>query len=259
MINLNYTNTIIIFIFGLLSGSFLNVAIYRIPKGISVIKPGSFCPNCSENLKWYELIPLVSYLIQSGKCSNCNSKISIQYPLVELGNGLLFLIIFYYSNDLVQFVFIASLSMALLCLIIIDFKEYILPDRLIIFSFIVSLIYFGYYEKLEILNRFYFALLTGGGMYILRMITSKIYKEETFGLGDIKLAALIGFIIGNWETFIALFFGFFLGAIVSSFLLITGLRKRDAYVPFGPYLIFGMVIYFLYGKRIIYWYTSLFY
>lgn len=259
MIKINLLNVTAIFIFGLIFGSFLNVVIYRIPKGISIINPRSFCPNCSANLKWFELIPLISYLIQLGKCSHCNSKISIQYPFVELGNGLLFLILFYFSNDLIQFIFYAILSMTLLCLVIIDFKEYMLPDKIILFGFLISLTYFGYLEKLEILNRFYFTFLTGGCMYLLRLITTKIYNRETFGLGDIKLSALIGFIIGLCESFIALFFGFFLAAIVSSILLITGLRRKDAYLPFGPYLIFGMIIYFLYGEKIIYWYSSLYY
>jgi len=258
IIELNHINTIIIFILGMIFGSFLNVVIYRIPEGISIIKPGSFCPECSENLKWYELIPLISYLILLGRCSHCKSKISIQYPLIELGNGLLFIILFYYSIDIPQFIFLAILGMALLCLVVIDFKDFILPDVLIILSFIIAIIYFGYYEKLEILPRFYFAILTGGGLYILRMITSKIYKKETFGLGDIKLAALIGFIIGKLETFLALFFGFFIAAVIFILLIITGVKKRDAYLPFGPYLIFGMVVCLIWGDKTIQWYSSFF-
>jgi len=255
----NHTELITIFVLGLIFGSFLNVVIYRIPKDFSIIKPRSFCPECSENLKWYELIPLISYLRQIGKCSYCKSKISIQYPLVELGNGLLLIIIFYYSTDIPHFIFLSMLGMALLCLLVIDFKNFILPDVLIIFSFIVSVIYFGYYEKQQILPRFYFVLMASSGMYILRMITSIIYKKETFGLGDIKLSALIGFLVGQWETFIALFFGFFIAAVVFSFLMIIGLKKRDAYLPFGPYLIFGMVLYLLCGDELVNWYTSFFY
>ena len=166
---------IIVFLFGLMIGSFLNVVIYRIPKDISVIKPGSFCPECSENLKWYELIPLISYLIQAGKCTHCKAKISMQYPLIEFSNGILFIMIYFYSIDIPHFVFLSMLGMAMLCLVVIDFKDFILPDVLIIFSFVIVLVYFGYYEKLEILPRFYFALFAAGGMYLLLMITSKIY------------------------------------------------------------------------------------
>ena len=169
------------------------------------------------------------------------------------------LIGYYYSIDIPDFIILSMLGMALFCLVIIDFKYFILPDVLVIFSFIVGLIYFGYYEKLEVLPRFYFALLAAAGMYILRMITSKMYKKETFGLGDIKLTALIGFIIGTWETFIVLFVGFFIAVLVFFILMITGLKKRDVYLPFGPYLIFGMLVYVIWGDKIVLWYSRLFY
>ena len=256
--HLNYTNTSIIIIVGLLFGSFLNVVIYRIPKSLSVIKPASHCPNCSENLKWFENIPLISYVFLLGKCSHCKKKISIQYPLIEILNALLLLVIAYFSKDVPQFAVFSLLGMTLLCLIVIDFKNYILPDILIIISFAIILIYFSYYERLEVLVRFYYALLAGSGMYVLRMVTTKLYKKETFGLGDVKLSILIGFIIGYWDAFIAIFFGFVLAAVIFAFLIITRLQKKDSYLPFGPYLIFGMVFYILFGEEILRWYIGFF-
>jgi len=255
---LDYTNITIIVLAGFLFGSFLNVVIYRIPKSLSLIKPASHCPNCSETLKWYENIPLISYIFLLGKCSHCKTKISIQYPLIEILNGLLLLGIAYFSKDITQFIVFSLLGMTFLCLVVIDFKNYILPDILIIISSVIVLIYFGYYEKLEALPRFYYAILTGSGMYVLRMVTSKIYKKETFGMGDIKLSALIGFIIGHWDAFIAIFFGFIIAAVIFTFLIITRLQKKDAYLPFGPYLIFGMILYTMYGEIILRWYISFF-
>ena len=256
--HLDYTNLAIIFIVGLIFGSFMNVVIYRIPKSMSLIKPGSQCPQCSEKLKWYENIPLISYIFLLGKCSHCKTKISIQYPLVEILNGLLLIGIAYYSADIPQFIVFSLLGMTLLCLVVIDFKNYVLPDILIIIASVIVLIYFGYYERLGILPRFYYAILTGSGMYVLRMVTSKIYKKETFGLGDIKLSALIGFIVGYWDAFIAIFFGFILAAVIFTILIISRLQKKDAYLPFGPYLIFGMIFYILFGEEILRWYISFF-
>ncbi len=255
---LDYANISIIFIVGLLFGSFLNVVIYRIPKSISLIKPASNCPNCSENLKWYENIPLLSYIFLFGKCSHCKTNISIQYPLIELLTGLMLIGIAYYSIDILQFIVFSLLGMTLLCLVVIDFKNYILPDILIIISFVIVLFYFGYSEKLEALPRLYYAILAGSGMYVLRMVTTKIYKKETFGMGDIKLSVLIGFIIGYWDAFVAIFFGFVLAAVIFSILIITRLQKKDAYLPFGPYLIFGMIFYIMYGELVLRWYISLF-
>jgi leader peptidase (prepilin peptidase)/N-methyltransferase len=111
---------------------------------------------------------------------------------------------------------------------------------------------------LEVLVRFYYAVLAGSGMYVLRMVTTKLYKKETFGLGDVKLSILIGFIIGYWDAFIAIFFGFVLAAVIFAFLIISRLQKKDAYLPFGPYLIFGMVFYILFGEEILRWYLSFF-
>ena len=255
---LDNTNIAIIFIVGLLFGSFLNVVIYRLPKSMSVIKPASQCPQCSESLKWYENIPLISYIFLLGKCSHCKSRISIQYPLIEIFNGILLLSIAYFSIDILQFIVLSMVSMTLFCLVVIDFKNYILPDILIIISFVIIFLYLGYFERYEVLHRFYYALLTGSGMYVLRMVTSKLYKKETFGLGDIKLSALIGFVIGYWDAFIAIFFGFILAAFIFAFLIVTRLQKRDAYLPFGPYLIFGMVLYILYGESILRWYINFF-
>lgn len=255
---LDNTNIAIIYLVGLIFGSFLNVVIYRLPKSMSIIKPASHCPHCLESLKWYENIPLLSYLFLLGKCSHCKTKISLQYPLIEVLNGLLLLGVAYFSIDVLQFIVLSILCMTLFALVVIDFKYYILPDVLLIISSVIVILYLGYYERLEVLPRFYYALLTGSGMYVLRMVTSKLYKKETFGLGDIKLSTFIGFVIGYWDAFIAIFFGFILAAFIFAFLIITRLQKRDAYLPFGPYLIFGMIIYILYGEAILRWYINFF-
>jgi len=213
-----------------------------------LIRPPSYCPNCYGYLKWYEKIPLISFVLLRGKCSHCKTIISIQYPLIELINGSLLLLIALYSTDIFQFIAYSFLAMTLLCLVAIDFKYYILPDKLIIISFIVALIYFGYIEKLNVLHRFYIAILAGSAMYFLRLVSSYLYKKETLGIGDVKLSFLIGFIVGTLDVFLAIFFGFLIALIMFILSFIARLQRRESYIPLGPYLVFGMSIYLIYNN-----------
>lgn len=253
--NLHY---LIIFILGTIFGSFLNVVIYRLPKKISLIKPGSYCPKCKTKLKWFENVPVISFFLLRGKCSNCNQKISIQYLFIELVTGVIFVIVYAHSSDLFQFIFTTIMGMLFLCLVIIDFKEYILPDILLILIFLSGIIYFGYNEKSFVLLRILYGLVIGGSFYGFRYITSKFYKKITFGFGDVKLAAIIGFFLGIQNAYIAIFFGFILAAVIFAILIFSKHVDRNDYLPFGPYMIFGMATYFLYGDEIINWYLRCF-
>ena len=131
---------LLIFIYGLLIGSFLNVCIYRIPRDESIVFPSSHCTTCSTKLKWYDNIPLFSYITLKGKCGYCGEKISIQYPLIELLNAILYLLLFYKFNLSVDFVFYALISSVLLAITIIDIKEMIIPDSLVITILILSIL-----------------------------------------------------------------------------------------------------------------------
>ena len=254
----DYFHITILFIAGVILGSFLNVVIYRIPKSQSLYKPASNCPHCSHKIKWYENIPVISYIILLGKCSNCKKSISLQYPVIEILNGILLIAVVYFSANIPELILYSLLSMTFFCLVVIDFQNYILPDILIIVGFVLAIIYFGYTEKFDSLIRLYYAILAGSGLFVLRLITTKIYKKETFGLGDVKLSFLIGYMVGGWDAFVAIFFGFVLAAFIFGFLIISRLQKRDAYLPFGPYLIFGMIVYIMYGDEILRWYIHLF-
>jgi len=255
---MDYLQITYLFLLGTIFGSFLNVVIYRLPKGMSLIKPASQCSHCNTPIKWYENIPVFSYVFLKGKCANCKKKISLLYPTVEILNGILFVIIAVQTSGLFQFITFAIITMLFLCLIFIDFKNYILPDVLLVLIFLTGLIYFSYIESFGIIPRFFYAFITGITFFLLRFVTSKIYKKETFGLGDIKLGALIGFFVGSMKSFIAIFFGFIIAAII--FLMLIALKKvkRDTYMPFGPYIVFGMVVFLFYGEEIMHWYIHFF-
>jgi len=256
---MDYFYITLLFLAGIIFGSFLNVVIYRLPKGLSLIKPSSQCTHCGMSLKWHENIPLISYLFLKGKCSNCSKKISFVYPLVEIIAGLLFIVTALYTKNTIQFVFYIVLAMLFVALIFIDFKHYLLPDNLLIPAFLISLIYFGYTEKTEVMLRIMFGLMTGAALFLLRYITSKLYAKETFGMGDVKLGALIGFLIGSLNAYIAIFFGFIIAAVIFSFLIVLKKVNRNSYMPFGPYMVFGMLVFLLCGENIIHWYLHFFY
>ncbi len=256
--NIDYTQFIYLFVLGSIFGSFLNVVIYRLPKGLSVIKPGSYCPNCQTEIKWYKNIPIFSYLFLKGKCSTCDKPISFLYPIVELLTGIIFVVFLYNSESILEFVVYIVIAMLFLCLVFIDFKDYLLPDVLLSIIFLVSLIYFGYEEGLNAWPRILFGLMTGTALWILRFASSLIYKKEAFGLGDVKLGALMGFLLGIPDALIAIFFGFVIAAFIFFFLIIFKKVSKDTCLPFGPYMVFGMISFLLYGEEIIQWYVKFF-
>lgn len=240
---------IISFIMGNLIGSFLNVCIYRIPKGESVISPPSHCFKCGYNIKWYDNIPIVSYFILlRGKCRNCKEKISIQYPIIEIFTGIIFTIV-YFRYDYSLFTLIMWLIASILIVLsIIDIREYILPDKLtfslIIIGFIIAAI-----VGLDTLERsFLGAAAYAFPFWILYGFGETFLKKDIMGFGDVKLAAGIGAIL-HYTTFnrfwIFLTLAFVLGTIVSLLLIALKIKNRKDMVPFGPFIALAGFIMFL--------------
>lgn len=220
------------FIFGLVFGSFFNVVGYRLPNGMSLISPSSHCPKCNHKLKPLELIPVLSYLIQGGKCKNCKKKIPIFYPIFELLTGILFLItyrVFGISID----TFIALIFISLILIVIIsDILYMIIPDELLLFCGIILLI-------LEIIkNGFSIQILLNMiipfiVMYLIRLMGNIIFKKESLGFGDIKLMILFGLVLG-WEiSLCTIAIASFIALPIS---LVTLKNNKSHEIPFGPYL-----------------------
>ena len=228
----NILISLFIFLFGISVGSFLNVLIYRIPNEMSINFPPSQCTSCGHKLKWYHNIPLVSWLTLGGKCAFCKSKISSQYPLVELINGLIWLAI-YAKISLVWYLPFVMLSFSmLLALSMIDFKYYAVPDSLNFAALIFALI------QPNFLNAILNAIYAGGALFILGFTVSKLAKKESLGEADIIVAATMAALLGFPLFFIAMF----ISAIIA---IIPSLLAKDTMVPFVPFLALATLITYL--------------
>ena len=248
---------ILIFVLGLIVGSFSNVCIYRIPRNESVIYPASHCPKCRTKIKPVDNIPLLSYILLKGRCRNCGSKISIQYPVVEFLTGLIYLIIYLIYGLSIQSLVYIILSSALIIIAFIDLQEQIIPDIISLPGIVVGLILSFIVPYISFINSVLGALVGGGIILIIAWVGSIIFKKEAMGGGDVKLAAMIGAFLGWRYTIISLFLGFFLGALIGIILIMTKIKKREDAIPFGPFIALGSIITLLWGEKILSWYIGI--
>lgn len=233
---------ILLFIFGAVIGSFLNVCIHRIPIKKSIVLPNSYCPNCNTPIKWYDNMPIISFILLKRKCRFCKEKISFRYFFVELITPIM-LILLYINMDRtfsLNFYIYAVLFLSLIVLLFIDLQHQILPNRitypLLAAGLIISLIKPGFSPKEALFG----ALVGGGSLYLIVILSG-----GGMGLGDVKLAAAIGSFLGWKNTVDSLFAGFLIGGLVSVFLLIMGRVKRKQPIPFGPFISIGVFLVFL--------------
>lgn len=254
---------IIVFIFGLIIGSFLNVVIWRMHARESILTGRSHCPKCRHVLGPLELIPIFSFLIQRGKCRHCGKKISWQYPIVEVATGVLFLLV-YLPYDLrlttYNFFLLARewfVISALIVIFVYDLKYYLIPDKIIhpaatIVIITLPLIYDGEISWWGLLGPIVAAIL-GGGFFLVQYIIS---KGEWIGGGDIKLGALMGLILGVGGLGVALFFSYVVGAIIGLILVVGKIKTMKSQVPFGTFLAAATVFSMFWGEKILQWYLN---
>jgi len=247
---------VLIFILGLIVGSFSNVCIYRIPRNESIIYPASHCPNCHSPIKPVDNIPLLSYILLKGRCRNCKSKISIQYPIVEFLTGLIYLIIYLIYGLSIQSLIYIILSSALIIIAFIDLKEQIIPDIISLPGIGVGLILSFFVPYVSFINSALGVFVGGGTILVIGLAGSVIFKKEAMGGGDVKLAAMIGAFLGWRYIIISLFLGFFLGALAGIFLILSKIKSREDVVPFGPFIVLGSFITLLWGEKLISWYIG---
>ena len=249
-------NVILIFILGLIVGSFSNVCIYRIPKNESIVYPASHCPKCSSKIKPYDNIPLLSYILLKGRCRNCKSKISIQYPIVEFFTGLIYLIIYLLYGLSIQTLVYIILSSALIIIAFVDLNEQVILGVLSLPGIVIGLILSFFVPYISFINSALGVAVGGGIILIIRLAGSLIFKKESMGLGDIELAAMIGAFLGWRYIIISLFLGFFLGALAGIILILSKIKSREDAIPFGPFIVLGSFITLLWGEKIISWYLG---
>lgn len=253
---------VFIFLFGTIIGSFLNVVIFRLNTGRTITQGRSMCMTCTRHLRWYELIPVFSFLIQSGKCRRCKSFISHQYPLVEFITGVIFVSIAYkflpllstsyYSLYLILVVLFALIFSLLIVIAVYDLRHKIIPNKLvylfIFFSFLSIFINFSPLGNLFIIPSVS-ALIAGPVIALPFVLIWFFSKGRLMGLGDGKLMLGIGFLLGLSSGIFAVIISFWIGTIVSLLLLLLSKKKMNmkTEIPFAPFLIISVLITFLFN------------
>lgn len=239
-------NSILIFVLGTIMGSFYNVVGYRLPNNMSIVFPNSFCPNCNKKLKFYELIPVFSYLFQRGKCNNCKKKVSILYPIFELITGIIFLICYLRFGLSFEFIYAITFSSILIIITISDLRYFIIPDEVLLTGVVILMIELlinSFVNNIGIVNGIVIPLLNGLGsfsiIYLFKFIGDIILKKECLGGGDIKLLFVIGFAIGFDMSIVAIFLAAFIALPLS---IISLIKKDENVLPFGPYLSIASLI-----------------
>lgn len=231
---------VILFIFGLVFGSFYNVVGLRLSKGESIVFPPSHCTNCNHRLHFFDLIPLSSYLFLKGKCRYCSKHISIKYPLFELLTAILFCtsyLKFGYSIETIISIILCSM---LVIITVSDLDSYIIPDSvLIICSILIFGLYFYEYKTIPLNN-----LLNGVAsfifMFLIKMLGNFILKKESMGDGDIKLMAVVGMVIGFKKAILSLFLASYLGLPYAIYIMVK--KNVNHELPFGPFLSLASLI-----------------
>ena len=246
---------IFIFIIGLAIGSFLNVCIYRIPRlDLSIYSPRrSFCPACNQSIKFYDNIPLLSYLILRGKCRHCKAKISVLYPIVEFITAALYLVIYYQfgiSLYLLHAIFFVSV---LIPIAFIDAQHLIIPNVLSLTGLglglgIVCVI--AYQDNnLDYLKMGLIGFVAGGlAIWLIAFIGGAIMRKKAMGMGDVKLMAVIGLYLGAFpELLMVIALSAFSGAVIGTLLIATGKKDRKSPIPYGPFIAVAAVVVLLWG------------
>jgi len=255
---------VLLFVFGTIIGSFLNVVILRLKKNKSIVKTRSHCPKCRKKLQWFELIPVVSFFIQKGKCRRCKKPISWQYPIVEFLTGVVFVLVAVYFGDLsfygiVNIIYLLAVSAFLIVIFVYDYKYLLVSDKVIYPAIALAFLYDVYLSLItNQFSVFFYSILGAvvmGGFFLFWVLIS---DGKWMGAGDIKIGIFLGLIFGIYQLFTTLFLTFFLGAIVSIILMALKKKKLKSQIPLGPFLAIAAFITLFWGNFLLDWYLNIF-
>lgn len=246
---------IIVFLYGIIIGSFLNVCVYRMPKGQSVVTVGSHCMSCKHPLKWYDLFPVFSYLVLRGKCRYCGAKISIQYPLVELANGILYVLLVAFCGLNPDSILWCVLTSIMIVIAVTDLKTMKFPAVCEILMIVVGAVHLFFHAS-QWLYYIAGALFMGVFLLVCALLFKKITGKAGLGLGDIEFMACIGLCIGFGHSLLALIAGCLLGAVIQGGIQLY--RKKSGRFPTTPYLAMGVYLVLLWGDTVLNWYVRTF-
>jgi leader peptidase (prepilin peptidase)/N-methyltransferase len=239
-------------IIGLALGSFLNVCILRLPKEQSILHPRSACTSCGRQLSWYENIPVFSYIALLGRCRTCGTRISIQYPLIELVTGAIWVAAYLYYDGLGQWLAAAVFGTLLLGIAVTDAREYIIPDEFSLGGLVIGLALSFAPGRPEPLWSFAGAALSFALMYGVAVVGEWAFKKPALGGGDIKMMAMVGAFLGPLHALLTIFVGSLVGAVIFGPI---GL-KTGKLVPFGVFLALGAAVVYVWGDAMVAWYAT---
>lgn len=243
-----------IIILGLLLGSFFNVCIYRIPRGESIVFPGSHCTNCNNKIKGYDLIPVISYIFLKGKCRYCGEKISLRYPAVELITAALFYFI-YLKYGLtfftIKYIVLASL-LIVIGMIDLDTTDVYFSTTIIGIIFGVSFIIAGYFFNIDVKEFILGGIAAGGFIAVIILIT------RGMGWGDAEICLICGLFLGFKLSIVMLFLSFIIGGTIGIGLILSKIKDRKDYIPFGPFIAISSLLTMFFGEYIVNYYISMF-
>lgn len=248
-------------VLGALVGSFFNVVVYRFPIGLSVIWPPSRCPVCERGIRPLENIPVLSWIFLRGRCAGCQTRISLEYPLVEattsLTAGLLTAYLVFYM-PLAPWDFrigLLYLGLVSIPITLIDIRHYLIPDMLDLTGLVLGLALAFLPGGLTPLDSFLGAAISGGFLWSVGFVAERLLKKEAMGLGDVKLIAMCGALFGLGDTMLGLLFASFLGTLVGLPLLWLGRLGETKHLPFGPFICAGVLLSVMAGSPLVnaYW------
>ncbi len=260
---MSFLVSLLVFILGLVFGSFAGVLVYRIPKNKNFSKGRSYCDNCKQEIAWYDNIPLFSFILLKGKCRNCGTKINFNYPLIEFLMGTIFLAIYLapnYCSTFLKFETICSysqmlgffylpitafFSFILLTIFFIDLETFLIPDSLVYSGYLVLLIA-SFLTNRNLFEVFYAGLIPALILLSINIIT----KGRGMGLGDVKLAVFVGGIFGIFKALEWLFVGFLTGGFVGIILILVKKARLKQEIPFGPFLVAAFFVVFFAGQKL---------
>ncbi len=269
-------------LFGAMIGSFLNVCICRIPEGKSIVTPGSHCPQCGKAIRWYDNLPVISFLLLRGRCRHCRRSISVQYPLVEGITALLSLLLFIRFGPSLQYVIYFAFTAALVVITVIDLYHQIIPNGIslpgiaagllaswflpnpaLMDGLLRGLVFQAARIGVNLSNHAAFVdallgiVLGGGSLLLVIQLYYWLRKGEGMGGGDVKLLAMVGAFLGWKAVIVTIIFSSFIGSIVGVAVMVWKGKDLKYAIPYGPFLSLGAVIALFYGEGLILWYLTL--
>lgn len=251
---MNLSLSLLFFVIGLMIGSFLNVVIFRMDDLKSILNSRSHCPNCKQILKWYDLIPFISFILLRAKCRYCGKDISWQYPLVEIGTGLTFLLLYLSFGVSFATIFYLIIFSLLIVVFVYDLKTQMTPEIFVWITFVLALLGSWYFGNLGFTSMLYGGLIGGGSLALLVYIS----KEKWMGAGDIKLGAILGLLTGFHSAIFGIFLAFLLGSVAGLIYIKTAHKTIKDSLPFAPFLILAAFLTLIFGNTVINWYFGTF-